>query len=57
MNEDEKFQRAVLLQMIDYLSKDEMFVECNICNGTGDGHTWIPICQTCYGLGKLVNFK
>ena len=49
---EEAYRRAITLQLVDYLGLE--FKDCHVCEGTGDGHTWIPTCQTCYGIGRVM---
>lgn len=58
MNDREIRLQSIVLQILDHLTdKDEQFMDCEKCNGTGDGDSWIPTCQTCYGVGRVINFK
>lgn len=55
---EEQYQKAILLQMLDHLREfDSDMSVCIECGGTGRVESFIPVCQKCYGLGKLITFR
>jgi hypothetical protein len=45
--------QATILQLVDYLGLE--YKDCEKCDGTGDQDSWIPVCQTCYGIGRVLH--